>query len=84
MNVNLNLDRRCDQCFEDESDHPIYKHFLYYENDKNKKEEVWDTFDTKKEADDVLDLLVLNHGVSKTYNEYKFRYSYEECNGVYK
>ena len=84
MNINLNLNRKCQQCFESERDHPVRKHFLYYEDDTTGNEIVWDCFDTKDEADDTLEVFILAHGISATYNEYKFRYSYDICNGEYK
>jgi hypothetical protein len=82
MNVNINLYRKCRKCGADDRDHPHMVHLLYF-LDHDGTEKIFDYYESKESAKDILDLLVSLHGMSYTYNVYKFRYSYEECNGEY-
>ena len=82
MQINLSLDRRCKWCREDESDHPCKVHFLYY-HDYSDTEVIYDAFGSKGEIDDMIHLLEDLHGIWPVHNEYKFRYSYDECQGKF-
>ncbi len=80
MKIDLTLDRPCRICREGELDHPCRAHFLYY-LDYRGNETVYDIYETKEKVDEMMELLEELHGVSAVHNEYKFRHSYDECQG---
>ena len=82
MKIDLTLDRTCKICRELEFDHPCRVHLLHY-LDFFGKERIYDTYETKEKVDDIMSLLEELHGVSAVHNEYKFRYSYDECQGKF-
>lgn len=82
IKVNLTLDRTCKRCRNSESDHPCKAHLLYH-LDLNGKEKIYDSYESKEKADNMLNLLETHYGVSAVHNEYKFRYSYEDCQGEF-
>ena len=82
IKVNLTLDRTCKLCKNNECDHPLNTHLLYHTNLKG-EEKVYDNYESKKKAENMIYLLEMHYGASKVHNEYKFRYSYEECQGEF-
>lgn len=80
MKIDLTLDRTCKICRENELDHPCRVHLLHY-LDFFGKEVIYDSYETKEKVDEIMELLEELHGISYVHNEYKFRYSYDECQG---
>jgi hypothetical protein len=82
MSIKMNVFRKCKKCDHDERDHPVWRHFLYFE-DVDGVDKIWDHYDTKELAEDILSLLISLHGMNHTYNVLKFKRTHESCNGDY-